>query len=260
MKKLLLGLAVVGSLANADFIGASVGAGLWQENIDGYVKSGDDTNYMNKKSAETDGNKHTGNLGLSDEVKPYVWAQIIHPIPLIPNVKAEYRQYDTSGTGIVVGSLNFFGSDINVAGVADTSITIDSYDATFFYEFKSLLTAEFEIEAGFGINVLDGTTEVVIDKTNKTTTTWTAPIPYLYGRLATPTIGGFSVEAQAKYIDVGTAYYHDYQGAVKYHLPIPVIDVTLSAGFKTQEIYGEDGDNSTLIKFKGGYAEVGARW
>ena len=64
MKKLLLGVALAGSLASADFIGASVGAGMWQENIDGYVKSGDDINYLNKD----DGNANTGDLKLSDEI------------------------------------------------------------------------------------------------------------------------------------------------------------------------------------------------
>ena len=101
---------------------------------------------------------------------------------------------------------------------------------------------------------------MVINKGDKISTTWTVPIPYLYGRVETPTIMGFSVEAQAKYIDVGTAYYHDYQGAVKYHLPTPIIDLSVTVGYKTQDIYGEDGDDASQLKFEGAYAEVGARW
>ena len=253
MKKLLLGVALAGSLASADFIGASVGAGMWQENIDGYVKSGDDINYLNKD----DGNTNTGDLKLSDEIKPYVWAKIIHPIPLIPNVRAEYRQYETTGkNGYAVGSLDFFGSKIRGGAVVDTDITINSYDVTAFYELKLFV----EVEAGVGVNVLDGTTDMVINKGDKISTTWTVPIPYLYGRVETPTIMGFSVEAQAKYVDVGTAYYHDYQGAVKYHLPTPIIDLSVTVGYKTQDIYGEDGDDASQLKFEGAYAEVGARW
>ena len=257
MKKLAVGLITAISLASADFIGASVGAGLWQENIDGYVKTGEDKNYFNKKSAETDGNTHTGNLNLSDETKPYIWAKIIHPVPLLPNIRAEYRQYHTTGTnGEVVGSVEIFGQKVTGAGVADTDITINSYDVTAFYELKLL----FELEAGIGINILDGSTEIVIDKTNKSTANWTVPIPYLYARVETPTIAGFSIEAQGKYIDVTDAYYHDYQGGIKCHLPIALIDFTLSAGYKTQEIYGKDGDNETKMKFEGAYAELGARW
>jgi len=252
MKKILLGLALFGSIASADFIGASVGAGLWQENIDGYVKTGNTINYLNKE----DGNPNTGDLKLSNEVKPYVWAKIIHPIPLIPNVRAEYRQYKTSGrNGYVVGSVDFFGSDIKLAGTADTDITINSYDVTAFYELKLF----FEVEAGVGVNVLDGTTDMVVNGTSSSTS-WTVPIPYLYARLETPTILGFSLEAQGKYIDVDTAYYHDYQGALKYHFINTILDLSLAVGYKYQDIYGEDGDSATDLKFEGAYAELGVRW
>jgi outer membrane protein len=252
MKKLLLGVALAGSLASADFIGASVGAGMWQENIDGYVKSGDDINYLNKD----DGNANTGDLKLSDEIKPYVWAKIIHPIPLIPNVRVEYRQYETTGkNGYAVGSLDFFGSKIRGGAVVDTDITINSYDVTAFYELKVF----FEVEAGIGVNVLDGTTDMVVNG-ESSSTSWTVPIPYLYARLETPTILGFSLEAQGKYIDVDTAYYHDYQGALKYHFINTILDLSLAVGYKYQDIYGEDGDNTTDLKFEGAYAELGVRW
>jgi outer membrane protein len=254
MKKLAVGLITAISLASADFIGATVGAGMWQENIDGYIKTDDDLNYFNKE----DNNPKTGNLKLSDEVKPYVWAKIIHPVPLIPNVRAEYRQYHTTGkNGNAVGSVKVFGATVfKGRAQIDTDITIDSYDVTAFYELKLF----FEVEAGIGVTLLDGTTETLVNKTDKNTANWTVPIPYLYGRVETPTLLGFSVEAQGKYVDVTDAYYHDYQGAIKYHLPIPVIDFTLSAGYKTQEIYGKDGDNETKMKFEGAYAELGARW
>ena len=142
-----------------------------------------------------------------------------------------------------------------MAGYSETKVTIDSYDATLFYELKLF----FEVEAGAGVNLLEGTTDITVNGSNSSTT-WTVPIPYLYARVETPTIMGFSVEAQAKYIDVDTAHYYDYQGAIKYHLPTPVIDISLTAGLKTQEIYGEDGSDSSMIKFEGAYAELGARW
>jgi len=252
MKKLALGLITAITLASADFIGASVGAGLWQENIDGYVKTNGDINYFNYE----DGDPNTGNLKLSDELKPYVWAKIIHPIPLLPNLKAEYRQYHTTGkNGYVVGSVEFFGHKLTGAGTADTDITINSYDVTLFYELKFF----FEVEAGLGVNVLDGTTEMVINGVYSSSD-WNVPIPYLYGRVESPTFFGFSIEAQGKYLDVTDAFYHDYQGDIKYHLPFPVIDFSISAGYKSQEIYGKDGDDETDMKFEGAYVELGARW
>jgi outer membrane protein len=256
MKKLAIGLITAISLANADFMGVSVGAGIWQQNISGYAKVGDTINYFNNKAAETDGDNNTGNLGLEDTSNPYVWAQIIHPMPLIPNVKGQFTRYDTSGDGIASGSIKIFGKEINLNNRVHTEMLINSYDLTFFYELKIFA----EVEAGFGVNVLDGTTKVTPQGQDTTTTNWTVPVPYLYARGETPTILGFSVEAQAKYLDIGDAFYHDYQGAIKYHLPSPIIDVTISAGYRSQEIYGEDGDNTTDLKYEGGYLEVGARW
>jgi outer membrane protein len=255
MKKLLLGLALAGSLASADFIGTSVGAGMWHQNIGGYAKNGKDINYMNNKAAETDGNIHTGNLGLSDETKPYVWAQIIHPIPVVPNVKLQFTQYDTSGSGIAVGSVKLFGADINLHDRVHTHITIDSYDATFFYELKMFA----EVEVGFGVNVLDGNTKVSTS-TSSASASWIAPIPYLYARVETPTIMGFSVEAQAKYLSINSAYYHDYQGAVKYHLPTPIVDMSASLGYRSQDIFAKDGGDETKLEFQGAFAELGVRW
>ena len=256
MKKLLYGLVLCGSLASADFIGASMGAGVWQQNIGGYVKTGDDINYMNKKSAETDGDTHTGNLGLSDEKNPYVWAKIIHPIPLIPNIKLQYTKYDTKGKGIVTSNFEIFGHNIPLMGEVKTEIKINSIDATFFYEMKPVVA---DIEAGVGVNILQGTTDV---KTliSSDSEDWTVPLPFIYARVETMNIAGFSVEAQGKYLNVSVGHYYDYQGAIKYHLPLPLIDISASIGYKKQDIYGEDGDNSTKIKFDGGFAELGVKW
>jgi len=258
MKKLLLGLAIAGSLASADFIGASVGVGMWQENISGYVKTGDNINYLNNKAAETDGNTKTGNLGLEDKKQPYVWAKIIHPIPIIPNVKLQYTKYQTSGDGVATANLKIFGQSLDVNDRVHTDLTIDSYDATFFYEFKPVIV---DIEAGVGVNVLKGSATVISKTTNKTaSSSFTAPLPYLYARAESTPVFGLSIEAQAKYLKVSIGHYYDYQGAVKYHLPLPILDISLALGYKLQDIYGEDGDNSTEMKFKGGYAELGVKW
>jgi len=258
MKKFALGLITAISFASADFVGASVGAGIWQQNISGYVKTGDNINYLNNKSAENDGNTKTGNLGLADKQQPYIWAKIIHPIPFIPNVKVQYTRYDTSGDGVATSNLKIFGKSFDVNDKVHTDLTIDSYDATFFYEFKPVIV---DLEAGFGVNVWQGKTTVKSLTTSKTASSdWTVPFPYLYARAETTPFFGLSLEAEAKYLNVSFGHYYDYQGALKYHLPLPILDVSLAVGYKSQDIYGKDGDNETSIKFKGGFAELGVKW
>jgi len=256
MKKIALSLLTVFSLANADFIGASVGAGVWQENISGYVKTGNSINYFHNKAAETDGNTNTGNLGLANTNQPYVWAKIIHPIPIIPNIKLQYTKYATSGDGIASGNFKVFGQSVSVNDRVHTELKIDSYDATFFYEFKPVIV---DLEVGVGVNVLKGQTTVTCSTTTSSAH-WTAPLPYLYARAETTPVFGFSVEAQAKYLNVSIGHYYDYQGALKYHLPLPILDVSLALGYRAQDILGQDGDDETNIKFDGGFAELGVKW
>jgi len=91
MKKISLILAGVlagFSIANADFLSISAGAGIEKQKIDGYVKAGNTKNYFNNKNAEKDGNYNTGNLGLDDKNNPFVWLKVIHPIPFVPNIKS----------------------------------------------------------------------------------------------------------------------------------------------------------------------------
>jgi len=258
MKKLALSLLIAGSFASADFLSISAGAGVWQENISGYVKTGDNINYMNNKSAETDGNNKTGNLGLGDTTQPYVWIKLIHPIPVVPNVKLQYTRYSTSGDGIASGSFKVFGNEITANDKIHTDLDIDSYDATFFYEFKPAVV---DLEAGVGVNALNTHIKVKSYSTNKTssTTAW-APIPYLYARAETTPLFGFSVEASAKYLSASLGHYYDYTGAVKYHLPLPVIDITASLGYRYQDILGKNGGDETKLQYKGAFAELGVKF
>jgi outer membrane protein len=258
MKKLALSLLIAGSFASADFLSISGGAGYWKENISGHIKSGDTTNYLNNKSAETDGNNKTGNLGLSDETQPYIWVKLIHPIPIIPNIKVQYTRYSTSGDGIASGEVKVFGRTItNVNTKIHTDLDIDSYDTTLFYEIKPIVV---DLEAGIGVNLLDSSTTIKT-ATETASATAIAPIPYLYARAETMHILGFSVEAQGKYLNISShGHYYDYSGALKYHLPLPVIDISASLGYRYQDILGKDGDNETQLQFKGAFAEIGVKF
>ncbi len=259
MKKILLSSLVALGLAtsaNADFIGASVGVGLWNQNINGYAKNGDDVNYFNNKSAETDGNVHTGNLGLEGGNRPFIWAKIIHPIPLIPNVKLDYRQYSFSGDGKAVGTVHIFGMAIPITDNVHTDMNIKSYDATFFYEFKPVVV---DLEAGFGLNVLQGETKVK-SSSGTSDVKWVAPLPYIYARAETMKLFCFAIEAQVKDFEYKNNHYRDYDAGIKYFAPIPVFDVSAKLGYKKQDIQGVDGDNKTNIIFEGAYAELAVKW
>ncbi|NPA54884.1 MAG: TIGR04219 family outer membrane beta-barrel protein [Epsilonproteobacteria bacterium] len=259
MKKILL-MGLIGlSAANAEIIGMSGGVGIWKENISGYIKTGDNINYLHNQSALSDGNDKTGDLGLANKSHPYVWLQLIHPLPLIPNIKLQYTRYDTSGDGVASGDLKIFNKTITANSAVHTDLTIDSYDMNVFYNIEPIVA---NINVGVGVNVLCGDTSVTVKSTNQTSSaSFTTPIAYLYANVDSMTLFGMSASAQVKYLNISSlGHYYDYDFNVQYHLSTVIIDATISVGYRYQDILAKDGDDETNLKFNGGYAQIGLKW
>ncbi|AZV45845.1 hypothetical protein C3L23_00705 [Nautilia sp. PV-1] len=267
MKKLSIALILAGavSIASADLLSISAGAGYEQQDISGYVKLNGVTNYFNNKSAETDGNVNTGNFGLQDEKNPYFWIKMIHPIPIVPNVKFQYTKYDSTGhSDYIAGNVEIFG-DVTIPTAvtnASTSQTIDSYDLTLFYEFKPVVA---DIEAGLGVDYWKGHTKIYgtaggVTK-NWVDDDWSVALPYLYGHIETMKVFGFSGIATVKWAKAGDNHHYDYIGAVKYTFDAPgPVNPFVKIGYRYKEAYGVDGDNETLLKYKGAFLEIGAKF
>ena len=266
MKKIsmiLSGLVLGVGIANADMLSVSAGVGIEQQKIDGYVKSGNTKNYFNNKSAETDGNTNTGNLGLDDKNNPFLWVKIIHPIPFIPNIKLQYTKYHSTGhSNYIAGNMKIFGDvDISTALTdADTKMDINSYDITAFYEFNPVFA---DIEIGAGADIWDGKTKIYDNTSNKeiVNQSFTVILPYVYGHIETMKIFGFSALADIKWAKAGDNHHYDYLGAIKYTIDVPgPINPFIKVGYRYKEAYGVDGDNTTKLQYKGAFAEIGARF
>ena len=267
MKKIssiVAGLVLGVSFASADFLSVSAGAGYEQQNISGYIKSGNTINYFGKHSPY---GGNVGYLGLDDKTNPYVWVKFIHPIPLIPNIKAQYTKYDSDGySKYISGNVEVFG-DVNIPTAitnASTSQTIDSYDLTLFYEFKPVVA---DIEAGFGIDYWKGHTKIYGTEQNTGNTKtwvdndWSVILPYLYASVETMKFFGFSALGYAKVAKAGDDHHYEYMGALKYTIDIfGPVNPFIKVGYKYKEAYGVDGDNETKLQYKGVFAEIGAKF
>jgi len=266
MKKISLVLAGVlagFSFANADFLSISAGAGIEQQQISGYVKNGDTINYFNNKSAETDGNPNSGNLGLKNKNNPFVWIKLIYPLPIIPNIKFQYTKYYSTGhSNYIAGNVKIF-DDVNIpTAITDayTKMDINSYDITAFYEFKPMFA---DIEAGFGADIWQGNTKIYDNSSKEeiVNQNFTVVLPYLYGHIETMQIFGFSALATVKWAKAGNDHHYDYLGALKYTIDAPgPVNPFIEIGYRYKQAYGVKGDNTTKIEYKGVFAEIGAKF
>ena len=269
MKKISLALVLSGALSvlTADILSFSAGAGYWQEGVSGYIKIGDVTNYFQNKQAESDGNDNTGNFGLKDKKNPYVWLKFIHPVPLIPNIKLQYTKYDSTGYSNYIsgGEIKIF-EDISIPAFltnATTTQTINSYDLTLFYEFNPTIA---DIEVGLGVDLWQGKTKIYGTGAGETKTwvdeSWTVPLPYLYGGIETIEFSGFSFNANVKLAKISDAHHYDYQFSLSYTADnmFDSINPFLKLGYRNKEVYAKDGDNEMLLKYKGAFLEIGAKF
>jgi len=268
MKKFLSAALITAglvTLSSADFLSISAGAGYEQQNISGYVKLNNTVNYFNNSSAETDGNINTGNFGLEDEKNPYVWIKLIHPLPIVPDIKLQYTKYDSTGhSNYIAGNVEIFG-DVSIPTAltnATTTQTIDSYDLTLFYEFKPVVA---DIEAGVGVDYWRGHTKIYGTSGGVSKTwvdnDWKVALPYLYAHVETMKIFGISVIGNIKWAKAGDNHHYDYLGAVKYTFDVlGPVDPFVKVGYRYKEAYGVDGDNETLLKYKGAFLEIGAKF
>jgi len=265
MKKISSILAALISInfANADFLSVSAGVGYEQQNISGYVKNGNTINYFNNSSAQTDGNIHTGDLGLDDKKNPYLWVKFIHPLPILPNIKLQYTRYHSTGhSNYIAGNVKIF-NDVTIPKAltnANTKLDIDSYDITLFYEFNSVIA---DIEMGFGVDIWKGKTEIYDNITNSeiVNENFSVVLPYVYGHIETMQIFGFSGIGNIKFAKVGENHHYDYLGAIKYTIDVSgPINPFIKLGYRYKEVYGVDGNNKTKLKYKGAFLEIGAKF
>ncbi|QCT93692.1 TIGR04219 family outer membrane beta-barrel protein [Caminibacter mediatlanticus TB-2] len=264
MKKISLALCLAGlfTFASADIFSVSAGYGIQEQKIGGYIQNGDNKNYFGEKSVNpTD--PYTGYLGLKNKKHPYFWVKLIHPIPVIPNMKFQYTKYETSGhSNYISGNVSLFGKTriTYVITDADTYMSINSYDASLFYEFKPAI-ADIEIGAGVDYWKLKFSVYDNVNKRYAVNYSGSIPLPYVYGNIETMKFFNFSLIGNAKIAKLGDNHHYDYLGALKYTIDIPgPINPFIKVGYKYKELFYKDGTDETKLSFKGAFAELGVKF
>lgn len=238
-------LMVASTVSHAEFLGLEIGIAGWRASPGGWVQD--------EKSASSDKLGFGNDLHLGDETTGFAWLRVVHPLPLIPNLKLNYTPLKFDGSG----QSNFTFKGQTFTGDVSSKAEFDQLDVILFY---NLLDTGLTLDLGLNIKVLDGyvkTTEQTTSQSEKID--FTAPIPMLYGNV------GFNVPMTAVRLGLeGSAISYsgnrltDLKASVRYTF-VGVLGV--EAGYRALNVKLDDvKDVSADFKATGPYLGVAAKF
>ena len=259
LKKLTLSALLASSALYADTIGGEISLGIYNHapsGIASYTLAG----------ALTESIDLEDDFGWSDDQDIILKAYFENPMPFFPNAKFAYSNLNQSGTGDVN---DFSWGIINGDGKIDTSLELQMYDLTAYYE---LLDNVVEIDAGLTMRYLGGditvtptvgfnfTTPFVSISSPEVGVPYTTDIdmwiPMLYGkaRFNVPNTD-ISLQLEANVISYEETTFYDYELSARYTL---TMGLGLEAGYKSMHLDSEDLADGVIVDmdFTGVYAAI----
>lgn len=236
MKKLLISAIIALlpiSAMSATILGFQAGAGVWEHDPSGSIKTVLDGNNA--------GADLKNDLGLSEEQEGYFYFIVEHPVPIIPNFKYVNTKLTSSGAGVV----NFtFDGKPYTAGV-NTKIDLNQDDFILYYE---VLDNIISLDVGLNAKKVEG--QVVIDAD---VTPFSETIPMLYAAAEVVLPLGFALAADVSYVETGGDSVSDITAKVTYTTSFML---GIEAGVRSLNI-DVDGDNIKAdVEFSGIFAGV----
>lgn len=251
MRKLVGSLALLAglaTLANADLLEFGVGAGVWN------AKPSGEAEY--KKSGVGDRFDIKDDTGLSSATKPYVWAFLKHPIPLVPNVKLEHSSFASDATKDT--NIEFGGHTFSTS--TKTELSLSQLDAILYYTLPIPLV---DIDLGIGAKAVSGDISMSsAGVSEKADLGVVLPIAYGAVRFDIPATSA-GVEADIKYIGYDKSHFSDLRFKADYKIIDSVIKLGIEAGYRAQNIVIKDisgVDAEVDIKIAGIFGGVFARF
>jgi outer membrane protein len=124
------------------------GVGLWNGAFSGPVRAGAD-------DVEVD-----DDLDLGRDRHVWAYAGLEHPVPLLPNFRAQYTQIETGGQTTLSRSIEFRGTAFPVESVVDSQIELTQIDGTAYWK---LWSTGVEIDVGLTVRYVDGNVAITAE-------------------------------------------------------------------------------------------------
>lgn len=246
MKKSIIALTLASlcgaTSAHADTIlGLYVGVQGWDMDTDGGFAS---------SPSLTD-------FAFDSETKSNFYVALEHPIPLIPNVKVQRTNMDTSGNVALNANFEFGGELFNVNSNVFTDVEMTSTDVVLYYELfdNDLLSFDFGLNGKY----IDGDLFVQSndDASLNAAESLSGVIPMLYSKVQVGLpFTGWSAFAEGNYLAFDDSTITDYQVAITYtFVDNLAVDMTAQLGYRSLEVELDDLDGIySDLEFSGVFA------
>ncbi len=225
-------------VAQADFLRIEAGAGIWQSEPSGTV--------TDKASSSSDIPSLNDDLGQQNENISYLWLNVKHPLPLLPNFRLEYTT--PSFEGNTRKSFTWAGNTYGIN--AYSKLELKQTDIVLYY---NLLDNTFwaTLDLGLDLKLVDYSYELR-NSSNTYSDSDSLAIPMLYARtraqIPTTNIG---LEADIKFISYGDTRLYDFRAKVDYTFDfVPVIQPAIELGYRTQKFKIDEGSEGTKTDFE----------
>lgn len=169
----LLGALLAVSTAHAGVIDFSVGGGAWRATPSGMVR------YNVGASTGSDVDLK-GDLGLTAKTQGYLWADLEHPISLLPNVRVEYANLKTSGAKVLNRAIVYGGSTFAASTRVVSDNSVKQSDLILYY---APLNNWVKLDLGLDVKYLD-TQFRLSDGGSTTQAKGSTVVPMLYGNVS----------------------------------------------------------------------------
>lgn len=228
-------LCLPAASANADFVGLNIGISHWAPDLSGSFKS------ENSGSTSIDLNS---DLGINDPSQTSLVLILEHPIPILPNVKYQNFDLETSGSKTLDRNITFNGDTFTSGSAVTSTFDLSHDDIKLYYE---VLDNWINLDLGIDLKRFDG--QVGING-NNITVDETVPLLYISARFDLP-FTGFYAGADLNHLSSGDNSANDSTLLVGYE---STIGLGIEGGVKTFSLDLDNADNiDTNIEYEGLY-------
>ncbi len=184
----LLGLGI--GCAQADFVGLNITPNQWRPAMSASFGSGED-----------DSIDLVDDLDVGNASKPSMVLILEHPIAVLPNLRYQGYDFDTSGISTLDSDISFNGETFSSGNEVRSTFELSHEDIVLYYQ---LVNSRLDLDLGVDLKRFDG--QVSLSGTNSTSVDIdeTIPLLYLSARYELPN-SRFYVGAKlnADFIDLG---------------------------------------------------------